>query len=343
MQVRFSTDDLPPRDRVGLWRAFFAEHAHSITCGPDVDEFRGDAGGWVSGEFKLLDIVSGPSRLQRTAADLASDKTEAFLVWRFRRPTIWSGGLDGSPVKLVHEAGDLCVSYTGWRFEMESEGMASFDIFVAPRAALSPLLAGGRLSRPFRLPRDSALASLLGAAIDAAKAQAPLLPEALAQAVLRNMCGLVAVACGAQEDGADQGGDLARSRQLAAARRHIDSHLADPEMSPASTAAALGISPRQLHRLFEPSGSTFARHVLRQRLLRCRDTIAGATGTGRSVVDIAFGWGFNSMATFYRAFVSEFGGPPTELRAPSAQRAAAGDAETANAPNAVRGASPGAE
>lgn len=340
MQVRFSTDGLLPRDRALRWCDFFAEHAHSITCGPKADDFRGDASGWISGEFALLDILSGPPSLQRTAADLARDKAAAFLVWRFRRPTVWSGGQDGSPIKLVHEAGDLCVSCTEWRFEMESESMTSFDIFVAPRAALSPLLAGGRLSSPFRLPRDSALASLLGAAIDASKAQAPLLPEALAEAVLRNLCGLVAVACGAQEDGADPAGDPARSKQLAAAKRYIDAHLADPELSPGAAAAAMGISPRQLHRLFEPSGSTFARYVLRQRLLRCRDTIAGATGTGRSVVDIAFGWGFNSMATFYRAFVGEFGGAPSELRAPSSQRASA--REAVRAPNLGRGSSLGA-
>jgi transcriptional regulator GlxA family with amidase domain len=75
-----------------------------------------------------------------------------------------------------------------------------------------------------------------------------------------------------------------------------------------------------LYRLFEPDDMTFARYVSRQRLLKCRDTIAGATGTGRSVVDIAFGWGFNSMATFYRAFVSEFGSPPAMLRAASQGR-----------------------
>jgi AraC-like DNA-binding protein len=32
------------------------------------------------------------------------------------------------------------------------------------------------------------------------------------------------------------------------------------------------------------------------------------------VADIAFGWGFNSLATFYRAFQREFGVPPAELR-----------------------------
>ena len=113
--------------------------------------------------------------------------------------------------------------------------------------------------------------------------------------------------CGASDEGTERGRDSLRSAQLAAVKRYVDLHLADPGLTPASAAAALGISARQLHRLFEPSGSSFARYVLRQRLLRCRDTIAGATGTGRSVVDIAFGWGFNSMATFYRAFVSEFG------------------------------------
>jgi transcriptional regulator GlxA family with amidase domain len=75
------------------------------------------------------------------------------------------------------------------------------------------------------------------------------------------------------------------------------------------------VSVRQLHLLFEPTGTTFARYVLRQRLLKCRDAVAGATGTGRSVADIAFGWGFNSMATFYRTFANEFGAAPTALRA----------------------------
>jgi transcriptional regulator GlxA family with amidase domain len=190
-------------------------------------------------------------------------------------------------------------------------------MLVIPQAALSPLLAGGRLARPFRLLGASPLGSLLDAAMDAAKVQAPVLPDELSEAVLRNLCGLVTLACGASDEGSEWGRDSLRSAQLAAVKRHIDLHLADPGLTPASVAAALHISARQLHRLFEPSSSTFSRYVLHQRLLRCRDTIAGATGTGRSVVDIAFGWGFNSMATFYRAFASEFGSQPAVLRGPS--------------------------
>jgi len=317
-QIRFATDDLPPRDRVRFWCDNFAKLAHSITPTevPDPSAFRGEASGSVAGEFALLDIKSGLERVQRTAADVAKDKAEAFFIRRFRRPAIWRIAPGDIPVDLIHEPGDFCVSSTEWQFDAESKGPASFEMLVIPQAALSPLVAGGRLARPFRLAGSSPLGSLLGAAIDAAKAQTPLLADELGEAVLRNLCGLVALACGASDEGDEQGQDSLRSTQLAAVKRHVDLHLADSGLTPAIVAAAQGISARQLHRLFEPSGSTFARYVLRQRLLQCRDTIAGATGTGRSVVDIAFGWGFNSMATFYRAFASEFGNPPAVLRGP---------------------------
>jgi AraC-like DNA-binding protein len=316
MQIRFSTEDLPPQDRVTYWCDYFAKQAHSITPGeiPDPGAFRAEASGSVAGEFALLDIESGLEKIQRTSADVAKDKTEAFFVRRFRQPAIWRVATGGIPTDLIHEPGDFFVSSTEWRFDAESSGPASFDMLVIPQAALSPLLAGGRLARPFRLPGASPLGSLLDAAMDAAKAQAPVLADELGEAVLRNLCGLVTLACGASDEGAEWGRDSLRSAHLAAVKRHIDLHLADPALTPASVAAALRISARQLHRLFEPSSTTFSRYVLHQRLLRCRDTIAGATGTGRSVVDIAFGWGFNSMATFYRAFASEFGSPPADLR-----------------------------
>ena len=317
MQVHFSTEHLAPGERVGRWCDYFAKHAHSITAGEILDPgaFRAEASGSIAGEFALLDIKSGLERVQRTAANIAEDKFEAIFVRRFRVPVIWRAFSRSTPVDLSHEPGDFCVSSSEWQFDAESQGPASLDILIIPQDALSPLLTGGRLQRPFRLLRASPLGSLLGAAIDAAKAQAPLLPNELVEAVLRNLCGLVALTCGASDEGTEQRRDTLHSAQLAAVKRYVDLHLADPGLTPASAAGAASISARQLYRLFEASDITFARYVLRQRLLRCRDTIAGATGTGRSVVDIAFGWGFNSMATFYRAFVSEFGSPPATLRA----------------------------
>ena len=322
MQVHFSTDLVAPHDRVRSWCDYYAKQAHTITPGetPNPLTFRAEASGLIAGEFALLDIVSGFERVQRTAADVAKDKSQAFYIRRFRVPVIWRAAPRSTPVDLIHEPGDFCVSSTEWQFVAESKGPASFDMLIIPQAALSPLITGGRLECPFRLPSASPLGSLLGAAMDAAKAQAPLLPDELCEAVLRNLCGLVALTCSVAHEGTAQARDSQLSSRLAAVKRYVDLHLADSSLSPASTAAALGLSVRQLHRLFEPGKISSARYVSRQRLLGCRDTIAGATGTGRSVVDIAFGWGFNSMATFYRSFVSEFGAPPAMVRAASQGR-----------------------
>ena len=319
MRVHFSTDGLPPVDRVRFWCDYFAQQVHSFTPGEiqDADTFHAEAGGQVAGGFALLDIETGLERAERTHADVHKDNTDAVYIRRFRRPMIWRAGPRSTPVDLEHEPGDFCVSSTEWQFEAVSKGPASFRVLVLPHAALSPLLTGGRLARPFRLPAASPLGSLLSAAIDAANAQVPLLSDELGEAVLRNLSGLVALACGASDEGAEHGRQSVRASQLAAVKRYVDLHLADPHLTPAGAAAALGVSPRQLHRLFEPTGVSFARYVLRQRLIKCRDAVAGATGTGRSIVDIAFGWGFNSMATFYRAFASEFGGAPAVLRAGS--------------------------
>ena len=91
MQVHFSTDSLPPRDRVRYWCDYFAQQAHSFTPGevPDAEAFRAEAGGQAAGGFALLDIESGLEKVRRTAADVARDKTEAFFIRQFRRPAIW--------------------------------------------------------------------------------------------------------------------------------------------------------------------------------------------------------------------------------------------------------------
>jgi len=133
---------------------------------------------------------------------------------------------------------------------------------------------------------------------------------------LYNLCGLVALACGASDEGRSSARDSLRTARLEAAKRYIDQHLAEPGLRPAGAAAALGISLRQLHTLFEPTGTSFARYVTQRRLQQCRSALASRT-VARSVADIAFGWGFNSLATFYRAFEREFGLPPTAVRAGS--------------------------
>ena len=120
---------------------------------------------------------------------------------------IWRAGPRSTPVDLVDEPGDFFVSSTEWRFdaEFEGRGLVRHAGYPAGRA----LAASGRgpTNAPFSATGSSPLGSLLGTAMDAAKAQAPLVPDELGEAVLRNLCGLVALSCGASDEGDERGRD----------------------------------------------------------------------------------------------------------------------------------------
>ena len=79
-------------------------------------------------------------------------------------------------------------------------------------------------------------------------------------------------------------------------------------------ARAAGLSLRQLHRLFEPTGTSFARHVLGRRLAATRAVLASPAGVGRTVTEVAFAWGFDNLVTFHRAFRRAYGCTPGEVR-----------------------------
>jgi AraC-like DNA-binding protein len=317
MRVHFSTDDVAPRDREQYWIDVVAKHVLKITLADRADPatFRTEFDAHVAGRFTLFEWQTSHRIGSRTPSDVSRDNSGRFqLVGVPRGETITAFRTRARPEEVRLAPGDFCVSSDQWSYEPIQKGRAYIRGLTIPQAALSPMLAGGGLTHPIAVRGASPLGSLLGAAFDAAIAQIPLLSPELGEAVLQNLCGLVALACGALEEGRWNGRESLRAARLEAAKRYVDQHLAEPGLTPVSTAATLHMSLRQLHLLFEPTGITFAQYVTRQRLLHCRTTLTSPTGAGRSVADIAFGWGFNSLATFYRAFEREFGLSPTALR-----------------------------
>lgn len=95
-------------------------------------------------------------------------------------------------------------------------------------------------------------------------------------------------------------------------RRYILDHLADPELSPSTIAASNSISLSYLHKLFAARGASVSRWILRQRLDRCKKALF-LRGSGQSVMDVAFAWGFNDASHFSRSFKLEFGQTPRSV------------------------------
>jgi AraC-like DNA-binding protein len=101
---------------------------------------------------------------------------------------------------------------------------------------------------------------------------------------------------------------------VAAAKDHIERHLGDPGLSPAQVAAAVGLSERQLGRVFAESDTTVGRHILARRLERAREALSAPEHGRLSVGDIAAQFGFTSQSHFGRVFRERFGLTPLQLR-----------------------------
>ncbi len=103
-----------------------------------------------------------------------------------------------------------------------------------------------------------------------------------------------------------------RVGRLSLARRLIARNISRSALSPRLVADLLGISVRHLHILFEATGISFAQTVTAERLAESRRLLTHPRE--QSISEIALACGFNSIATFYRAFQAAHGMSPGSFR-----------------------------
>ena len=106
----------------------------------------------------------------------------------------------------------------------------------------------------------------------------------------------------------------------AAARSHIDEHLRSPDLGAEQVAAAIGISERQLSRVFAADGTSVPRHILSRRLLLAHSILSReptadrASARSETIADIAARCGFTSVTYFSHAFRARFGQRASDVR-----------------------------
>jgi AraC-like DNA-binding protein len=102
--------------------------------------------------------------------------------------------------------------------------------------------------------------------------------------------------------------------RLHSVQRHVLDRLGDSGLTVASIAQSCGLSPKQVQRLFERSGTTFTEFVLEQRLLLARRMLASPGNRQEKIGTIAYVSGFGDLSYFNRAFRARFDMTPSEWR-----------------------------
>ncbi|TKJ61191.1 transcriptional regulator FeaR [Pseudomonas sp. CFBP13506] len=108
--------------------------------------------------------------------------------------------------------------------------------------------------------------------------------------------------------------DHSQGWQLHEVQSLIQQRLESPRLSPALLAEELGISSRQLYRLFEASGDSVCRYILRERLSKAAQDLRDPVCAHRSITDIGSYWGFADSAHFSKAFKRQTGLTPSSYR-----------------------------
>ncbi len=104
-------------------------------------------------------------------------------------------------------------------------------------------------------------------------------------------------------------GGTSRFGQLARIKLYIGDHLHERRLGPATIAAAMRLSTRYVHALFESEGLTVGEYIRRRRVAACRESLESAVASG-SLTDLALRWGFYDLSHMTRCFNREFGAPP---------------------------------
>lgn len=204
--------------------------------------------------------------------------------------------------------------------EGEAAPASGSGVWALPRHVLDLYLPD--MPRPLMvsIPMVETLATLVATYLEALGRAAEELKDGEATMVADTLARLLAAACG---EASLPHAQAIRDAKLDQVRRYIRRYLSSPSLDPQMVAQGLGISPRQLHLLFKPTGETFSQYVRRLRLEECRATLQNPMVSNRSIADIAFSWGFASLPTFYRAFHAAYGMAPGDLREPIARSEAA--------------------
>ncbi|MGW2328238.1 helix-turn-helix domain-containing protein [Streptomyces sp. NPDC001700] len=284
------------------WEARFGQ-GFPLTAFSQVttDAFRTKGRAVTVRDVALTDFRTALPLCTAPAQDTDEGWVQMFVV---RRGTWTIGGSSGRGVHTV-SGGQFLLRYSGQQTNYETSSHISARNFVLPSGELKPLL-GVRTSMG---SADTAEMRLLSAHANMVHSTFADLSPASAQVACST---LIELAKAVVMRGLDDVEPLLAPALAQAAKDLADSHLADPELSPAMLARELSVSVRTLQRAFAGAGESVTAYIRHRRLEEARTALIAPVGRRLSVSELAAHWQFADSSHFIRAFKKRYDQTPTE-------------------------------
>ncbi|EFL12843.1 helix-turn-helix domain-containing protein [Streptomyces sp. C] len=315
--TQFTTAHLQGAQRYESWESMASQSLfRSRFTGPHLHDFLARSSALDLGNLQTFAQSLPPLEANRPPALIRQADPEVVHLWLTRRGLL---GLSQSGRDVMAGEGDF-VLYDSSRpcrgFAKAPDGQDIAGVIVQVPRALLPLHPNTLDALTItRIPGNTAIGTLLRTYLTDLMAHAPSYGKAdaprLGSATLDLLTVLLARTA---RDGRCLTLEARHTALRARIGHFIQQRLAEPDLTPASIAAAHRISVRYLHKLYQDDRMTVSALIRHTRLERIRRDLSDPRLGARCVSAIAARWGFPEPAHFSRAFRSAYGVTPSEYR-----------------------------
>jgi len=267
----------------------------------EIGNFHGTLEAMHFGTARLLNVNASAHDTGRTTRDIENGKGEYIALYQERGESIFesdfSKGRHHTSLHAKH--GDIIISNSDRPYNILCNPRTAINksILFLPKELFASIALNPDAMETRIIPPDKGAGALLHSYFDSFLANASHL-QATQIPALQVLITLIASAYHQFTSSIDTKPDT----QLAAIKNLIDRSIAMPQLDSGAIADRTGISVRNLHRLFQHSGTTVSQYIRDRRLELAKLLLRSPDRRHQNVSTIAFDCGFESLATFYRVF-----------------------------------------
>ena len=308
----FRASGLPGRTRVAAWNALYSSRLDKVEVTPaDHETFDAELPLGTLGPMRVARITCGRSSIARTPRHIvhAPGRVFSFILQARGRGVFAQYGHEA-----VLQEGDLTLCDSAAPHSYHVDDRSEVMMLRVPANLLKERLPSPEQFCGRHLSSNEGLTCTVGAVMTSICTQLERgLSPCFQNSLARHVLDLLATSYTIAFDSLTTASSVVSGRH-AKVKLHIEQHLRDPELSPCTVAQGLKLSSRYLRMIFATSGETVSAYILRRRLEECARQMTDPQWRGRSIAEIAFGWGFNSAPHFTRSFRDRYGVSPRHYR-----------------------------
>lgn len=312
MHHNYPIKHLANRDRYDYFTSLVDELFCPMDCdlvGRSAGDFSATLAATDIGDLRLANVSTTPIRVRRRRHHISRITDAPFLIkFQLAGESRWFQR--GQSVHLG--PGDFVICSTAEPYSLEMTGPYEMPVLAIDDKTMRSLTSDPEQFLGQKMPFDDVCCGLLSRFVADVIHRLPQLPASMIPTVESNILDLLGGVLSTRTGGSDT--VLPRPDNLDRLKGFIQQNLRDPGLGVPMIASAFGVSTRQVHKLFEPTGVTPLQYVRQLRLEAVRRQLSDPNHLAKSITDIALYWGFYDLPHLTRCFRQTFGVTPSQYR-----------------------------